>query len=134
MRRAISPCALFLAIVQTTWAHAQTPTTSPAAAQQATAWLQVFNSGDRDEFKAYLERNRPSDVPHLDGLMDFRQRTGGFELKKTEESTPTKYVALLKEKVSDQFARLTLEVEPEEPHRISKFELWAVPTPAEFAP
>lgn len=134
MRRAISVCALFLAIVQATWLHAQTPSSSPAAAQQAKAWLQVFNSGDRDGFKAYLEKNRPADVPHLDGLMDFRQRTGGFELKKTEESTPTKYVALLKEKVSDQFARLTIEVEPEEPHRISKFELWAVPTPAEFAP
>lgn len=112
---------------------AQVPAVMPVAEQRAKGWLDAFNSGDKDTLKAFLENVRPSDVPHLDSLMESRQRTGGFELKKSEESTPTRYSALLKEKLSDQFAHLTLEVEAEEPHKISKFELWAIPRPAEFA-
>jgi CubicO group peptidase (beta-lactamase class C family) len=40
----------------------------------------------------------------------------------------------LKERDSDQFARVELEVEPAEPHKIVKMELMAVATPAAFAP
>jgi CubicO group peptidase (beta-lactamase class C family) len=65
--------------------------------------------------------------------LEFRQRTGGFELKKTESSTATSYSALVKERGSEQFARIELEVEAEPPHRISKLELRAIPTPDEFA-
>ena len=58
--------------------------------------------------------------------------TGGFDFKKVEESTPTKLVALVQERASDQFARLTLEVEAAEPHHISSLDLNAIPRPAEF--
>jgi len=59
--------------------------------------------------------------------------TGGFDLEKIEDSTPTHFSALVKDKANDQFARLVLDVEPEAPHRISKFELLAISRPAEFA-
>jgi CubicO group peptidase (beta-lactamase class C family) len=111
---------------------AQTPTTLPAAEQQAKAWLAAFNSGDRSTLLEYLKENRPSSVGHIDGEMGFRAQTGGFELIKAEESSPARFTALLKEKDSDQFARIEVEVEPDPPRRISKLELRAIPRPAEF--
>jgi CubicO group peptidase (beta-lactamase class C family) len=72
-------------------------------------------------------------VGDVDHELDFRQMTGGFELRKVEESTPTKLVALVQERGSDQFARLTLEVEAAEPHHITKLDLQAILRPAEFS-
>jgi CubicO group peptidase (beta-lactamase class C family) len=65
--------------------------------------------------------------------MGFREMTGGFELRKMEESTPTRLVALVQERISDQFARLTLEVESTGQHHITNLELWTTSRPAEFA-
>jgi CubicO group peptidase (beta-lactamase class C family) len=50
-----------------------------------------------------------------------------------EESNPTKLVVLVQERASDQFVRLTIEVQADEPHQIASIELRAVPRPAEFA-
>jgi D-alanyl-D-alanine carboxypeptidase len=69
----------------------------------------------------------------IDQEMEFRAQTGGLELIKVEESVPAKLIALVQERDSDQFARLTMEVETTEPHRISAMSLRAIPRPAEFA-
>jgi D-alanyl-D-alanine carboxypeptidase len=131
MKKTLWLCAALLAV--SGFLYSQTPGGMPAAEQQARDWLAAFNSGDRDTLKTFLEKNRPSALGRLDGELGFHERTGGFEFKKTEESTPTRFVALLKEKDSDQFARITVEVEAEAPHRITKMDLWAIPRPAEFA-
>jgi D-alanyl-D-alanine carboxypeptidase len=130
MKRAKWLCVLLLALCQVS---AQGPNTPPPAEQQAKAWLAAFNSGDKETLKTFLEKNRPSDVQHINHLLEFRSETGGFELEKTEESTAARFTALLKEKDSDQFARCVIEVESEEPHRIKELELRAIPRPAEFA-
>jgi CubicO group peptidase (beta-lactamase class C family) len=124
-------CLALLAVARLL--SAQAPGAPPAAEHQAKAWLAAFNSGDRAALLDFLKINRPSSAEHIDEEMRFRGMTGGFEFIKTEESTPSRLVALVKEKDSDQFARLTLEVEPDAPHRISKMELWAIPRPAEYA-
>ncbi len=59
--------------------------------------------------------------------------TGGFELKKVESSTPTKLTALLQARSSDQFVRLTLEIDAAQPHHIINLDLEAIPRPAEFS-
>lgn len=102
------------------------------AGRQFAAWLAAFDSGDRATLLAFFEKNYPERVKQIDDVMEFRAMTGGFELKKTEQSTLTKYAALVKEKDSDQFARLTMEVDEAEPHKIKGVELRACPTPAEF--
>jgi D-alanyl-D-alanine carboxypeptidase len=112
---------------------AQTADAPPAAEQQARAWLTAFDSGDKATLLDFLKKHRPADAEHIDGLMGFEAQTGGFELIKLEESTPTHCKALLQEKNSDQFARLEVEVEPDETHKITKFGLEAIERPAEFA-
>jgi CubicO group peptidase (beta-lactamase class C family) len=124
-------CALLLLAMSLV--RAQAPAATPAAEQQARAWLTVFDSGDRPALLEFLTKNHPSAVGHIDGEMGFRAQTGGFELIKVQESTPGRFTALLKEKDSDQFARIELEVESDAPHRISKMELRAIPRPPEYA-
>ncbi|HET9803560.1 MAG TPA: serine hydrolase domain-containing protein, partial [Candidatus Acidoferrum sp.] len=102
------------------------------AEKQLQAWLAAFNSGDRATLLQFLEKNRPERAKQIDDVMEFRNMTGGFELKKIEEVSATEVTALLKEKDSDQFARLTMEVQEAEPHQITKAELRAGPVPAEF--
>ena len=63
----------------------------------------------------------------------FRDRIGGFDLKKIENETPTTVTVLLQEHTSDRFSRLVLEVEASEPHRIVSFDMHPVERPAEFA-
>ncbi len=111
-------------------AQVQLPDTP--AGHQFAAWLEGFNRGDRDTYRAFLEKNFPSRVPGLDREIGFRQMTGGFDLKKIEESTPAKVVALMQERLGDQFARASLEVEAAEPHRIASLGIMAIPRPAEF--
>ncbi|HEX9339626.1 MAG TPA: hypothetical protein VF992_00405, partial [Thermoplasmata archaeon] len=52
------------------------------AGQKFAAWLEVFNRGDREAYKAFLEENYPSEAQHADQAMAFREMTGGFDLKK----------------------------------------------------
>jgi D-alanyl-D-alanine carboxypeptidase len=103
------------------------------AGHQAAAWLQAFNSGDREKLHDFLEKNLPDRAQHMDQAMGFRTMTGGFDLKKVEESTPTKLTALVQERNSDQMARLTIEVDPAESHRLTNLDLRGVPRPPEFA-
>ena len=98
--------------------------------RQFSAWLAAFNSGDRTRIGQFLETNYPS--AKLDGQMNFRERTGGFELRALEQATPTTLIGLVRERGSDQFARFTLVLEPAEPNRISRLGINAIPRPAEF--
>jgi len=131
VKKTIWLCVVLLATAQL--GSAQVPSAGTAAAQQAKGWLAAFNSGDRTTLLEYCKKNRPSSVDEIDDEMGFREQTGGFELIKPEESTAGHFTALLKEKDSDQFARIELEVEADPPYRISKLELRAIPRPAEFA-
>ena len=112
---------------------AQTQFPDTAAGHQSKAWLESFNRGDSNAHREFLEKSAPSRLEHLDREMEFRRRTGGFDVKRIEESTATKIIVLVQERSSDQFARLTMEVEAEEPHQITNIELRAIARPAEFA-
>ena len=125
---------LLLLFCVSTCCLAQTTLPDTPAAHQYSAWLQAFNSGDRVTYLAFLEKNFPSRAKNVDQDMGFRHNTGGFDQRKVEDaSTPTKIVVLVQERDSDQFGRLTLEVEPAEPHVLTSFGIRAIPTPAEFA-
>jgi len=104
-----------------------------AAGHQCAAWLDSFNRGDTNAHREFLEKNFPSQVSKLEREMRFRQMTGGLDMKKVEESTPTKIVVLVQERESDQMGRLTMEVQSDTPHQIASIDIQAIPRPAEFA-
>lgn len=121
----------FLFIVPTCTAQTQFPDTP--AGNQTKAWLEAFNAADSAGYKEFVSKNFPSRLQNADRDAGFRDMTGGFDLKKVEESTPTKLVALVQERISDQFARLTVEVEPAGPHQITRLSMNAIARPPDFA-
>jgi CubicO group peptidase (beta-lactamase class C family) len=111
---------------------AQTAVLDTAAAKQFAGWLEAFNGGDRVALQKFLDSHAPEQARNIDQEMNFRRMTGGFEFKKTEESTATRFTGIVKEKESDQFARVTFEVDPAKPDHITKIEMRAIPRPTEF--
>jgi hypothetical protein len=58
---------------------AQTPAIPDAPAGRALqAWLDTFNSGDRERIQAYIAKYDPE--MSVDDEVSFRDQTGGFEL------------------------------------------------------
>ena len=112
---------------------AQTQFPDTPAGNQGKAWLEVFNAGDAEKHKEFLRKNAPSRLERADREMALRGMSGGFDVKKVEESTPTKMVSLLQERASDQFVRFTIEVDEKEPHQITRVALQGTARPAEFA-
>ena len=103
------------------------------AAQQFKAWLDAFNGDDRATVLQFFEKNFPARASHINEELEFRNRTGGFDFKKAEASTATRFTGVVKERDSEQFARFEIEVEASEPHRITNLNLRVIPRPAEFA-
>lgn len=131
---------LFLASPLLSVAHA--PQAQPAAVtipdtaagKQFAAWLTAFNSGDRAQMEAVGSHFADSVDRSTEGMLDFYRRTGGFDLKKIDEATDTKITGLLQERNSDQMARFAMEVDPTDPHKITKWGAQAISRPPEFAP
>src|SRR6185436_12763247 len=81
----------------------------------------------------FTRDNYPAGAARIDGLMDFRANTGGFNFRKTVSATATQFTALVQERNSDQFATAVLTVDSSEPHHILSIGLRAIPRPPEFA-
>jgi D-alanyl-D-alanine carboxypeptidase len=112
---------------------AQKPQSEFPASRQLAAWLAAYDGADWNAYLQFLQKNCVSPPgPMLRDAM-FRDRIGGFDLKKVESETPTTVTALLQEHTSDRFSRLVLEVEASEPQRILSFDMHPVERPAEFA-
>lgn len=102
------------------------------AGEQLSAWLRAFNSGERTQMEEQRKRFK-TPQGDVDGEMDFRNMTGGFDLRKIEESSDTRVSGLVQERSSDQFARFVMVVDEKAPHLITEWHLGAAATPAEFA-
>ena len=107
------------------------PPATPAG-RQLGHWLAAFNSGDRVRLEEMLTHYRNREGRTAERSLEFFRMTGGFDLVKVEESSPTRLTALVKEKKSDQVARLDLEVEPQPPNLITKLGVEAIEAPPEL--
>jgi len=100
--------------------------------EQFSAWLAAFNSGERARLETFRSHYAKPEEHKADGIFAFRQQTGGFDLKKIEDSTATQLTGLVEERGSDQFAHFNMEVEAAAPYKVTRLELRAVDRPAEF--
>jgi D-alanyl-D-alanine carboxypeptidase len=130
----LSVAALLFFITSTCLAQSLSPQLPDTpAANQAKGWLEAFNAGDVEKRRAFLQKNYPSRLERFDRETEMRRSTGGFEVMKVAESTPTKIVLLIQERLGAQLAQFTVEVEPAPPHAIKQFQFQVIPRPAEFA-
>jgi D-alanyl-D-alanine carboxypeptidase len=117
-------------------AHAQSATVEipkTPAGEQLSLWVAAFNSGERAQLENFRSHFLKPEEHKVDGAFAFRQQVGGFDLKKIEESSATKLSVLVQERNSDQYARITIEVEAADPYKVTRIDLRAIDRPAEFA-
>src|SRR5690349_15817526 len=83
------------------------------ARRKLDGWLAAFNSGKRDEILAFRERELSEEfrkkLPGPEGMMRFRATIGGFDVVRVEETTPIRASVLVKERESDQVARVVVD-------------------------
>src|SRR5271168_5243863 len=123
--------ARFAQASQSPSASVEIPKTPPG--EQFSAWLTAFNNGDKAELEKFRSHFDKPEEHKVEGTFGFRQQTGGFDLKKTEESSATKLTGLVQERDSDQFARFSMEVEAAAPFHVTHLDIRAIGRPAEFA-
>ena len=123
--------ALVLAVA--TAAPAPTLPATPAGTA-LNAWLQAFNSGDKTAVRDFMQRWEPARLKYIDGVLQFRAMSGGFDLRAIESSTPTKLVAVLEDRNGEQYARATMTLTDSAPYTIASFPIDAIHTPDQFAP
>jgi retinol-binding protein 3 len=89
------------------------------------AWLDAFNSGDRAKVEAYVKTVDKSE--NVDGMLGFRNQTGGFELIGIESSEPLHLRFRVKEKGGPTTALGNLLVKDGQPPTVATFGLSALP-------
>jgi len=115
-------------------AAAQTPSSPTSPARQVfDRWLAAFDGNDREAYRQFIGKNFSSGAGRPDQDWRVRENTGGFDVKKVTEESPTKITVLMKERNSDMFGQVTLEVEAAEPHRIVRMDMRPMGHPPEFA-
>jgi hypothetical protein len=110
---------------------AQIPDTP--AGRQFSAWLNAFNSGDRATMQQFFDKSMQ--FGRLDQDMGMRNQTGGFDVKKVEESSETRIVALVQERgAGHQFFRILMNVGAAEPYQVAGLRFQRTQPPPELAP
>jgi CubicO group peptidase (beta-lactamase class C family) len=126
MMKPLSIFLLFAGCIQ-----AQLPQTP--AGRQFEAWLAAVNSGDRATTQQFVDKSIPGRP--VDQTLAIASRTGGFVVKKVEESTDARIVVLAQERgPAAQFTRISLDVAAGAPDRIAGIRLQPTEPPPELAP
>jgi D-alanyl-D-alanine carboxypeptidase len=136
MRKLSLAATLLLAVA---FAQVPAPKMSPSQAEAArtgapfrqfTAFLDAYNSGDRARLSQFKDANYPT--MNLDAQMTARGQSGGLDLLGLERATATRVEGIVLERGGAQFGLFALEVEPDEPHRVTRFAILPVPRPTGY--
>src|SRR5690606_21758870 len=120
---------VLLTLAGPTFAAAPTLPDTPAAAV-AREWIDAVNSGDRERLEAFKERYRRK-AP-VEGLLELRANTGGFDIVRVEHSAPATIRLLIGEREGDGIARLEATIEPGQPESL-KLGVELIERPADLA-
>jgi hypothetical protein len=119
-------CRLFaLLLVGVGYGLAQVTVPDTPAGHTLQAWLAAFNSGDRASIETYVKTVDQSQS--VDGMISFRNQTGGFELLSIESSEPLHIRFRVKEKGGRTTALGNLLMKNGQPPTVGTFELRALP-------
>ncbi len=106
-------------------ALAQVTVPQTPAGRSLQAWLDAFNSADREKIANYVKTINPNES--VDGMIGFRSRTGGFDLLSIESTEPLHIRFRVKEKASETTAVGNMLVKDGDPPRVETFGLRALP-------
>jgi Peptidase family S41/N-terminal domain of Peptidase_S41 in eukaryotic IRBP len=119
-------CRLFvLLLVVVGSGLGQTNIPDTPAGHTLQAWLDAFNSGDRAKIETYV--NTVDRSQSVDGMISFRNQTGGFELVSIESSEPLHIRFRVKEKGGPTTALGNFLLMDGHPPTVGTFGLRALP-------
>ena len=93
-------------------------------------WIDAVNSGERARLEAFKERYKRK-AP-VEGLLELRENTGGFEIVRIERSEPQSISLLVAERAGDGLARLEASFESGKPETL-KLSVDLIERPADLA-
>jgi D-alanyl-D-alanine carboxypeptidase len=99
--------------------------------RQFLAFLEAYNSGDRGRLTQFRDANYRT--MNLDAQMSSREQSGGLELIGLDKATDTRVQGYVLERDTSQFGLFAMEVEPGEPHRVTRFAILPVRRPPEYS-
>lgn len=83
-------------------------------------WVKAFNAADDGALHAWNVAHMP-ERPERD--KGFRQMTGGFEIRRIKDLSPTSVEAIVKGKTDGLFARAELDLDPKDPNHVVKLQI-----------
>jgi hypothetical protein len=116
---------VLLSVFSIGWACAQVPIPNTPTGETLRAWLDAFNSGDHGQIETYVKNVDPSQS--VDGMVSFRNQTGGFELLSIESSELLHIRFRIKEKGGPTTALGNLLVKGGPPATVQTFGIRALP-------
>src|SRR5215469_3428980 len=122
-RKVLRVAAVVLIAIGACRAQVSVPDTPAGRTLQS--WLDAFNSADRGKIETYVKTIDPSET--VDGMLSFRNGTGGFDLLSIESSEPLHVRFRVKEKGSETTALGNLTVKDGQPPTVETFGLRALP-------
>jgi hypothetical protein len=106
-------------------AFAQVKIPDTPAGQVLEAWLDAFNSGNRTKIETYHQVFDPK--LDVNVFMDFRGRTGGFDLLSIDTSDALSIKFRVRERTSPTVATGVMRLEGSRPATVKTFSLLAIP-------
>jgi CubicO group peptidase (beta-lactamase class C family) len=111
------------------------------AGRQLSAWLRAFHTGEADalrrfmteQFAASAAQQGPPEERAIRGAALYRD-TRGFAIRRVERSSDTEIALLVETKLTEEWFRLELQVEPAAPHRITNFSVRPAMRPLDAGP
>src|SRR5690348_12927956 len=116
---------LCLSLLVAMTALAQTSIPDTPAGRTLGAWLDAFNSGDRAKVESYIKKYDPD--KSADGMLEFHNQTGGFDLLAIEASEPTLIKFRLKEKVGSTVATGSIQLKDAQTGTVESLNLRPIP-------
>jgi retinol-binding protein 3 len=122
---------LYLSSLVAVTAFAQISIPDTPAGRTLRAWLDAFNSGDRAKVESYVKKYDPE--KSADGMMEFHNQTGGFDLLSIEASEPALIKFRLKEKGGSTVAIGSIQLKDAQSGIVESLNLRPIPPGAVVA-
>lgn len=103
------------------------------AGRAARTFVEALNQGDAATYSSFMQASDPAAAVPPEAFIGFRRQVGGFDLIRIDAATQTRLTALMKQRTSDSFATLVIEVDPGAPHQVRRAGLDRRDRPADIA-
>lgn len=127
LRKVSSTTLLAMLLSASTFSSAQARTAPSPATEALREWIATFDGSDWDAYLRFVQSEFITPPDPMLRNAAFRRLTSGFDLRKTESETQSRVSAIAQERNSGEMFRFIVEVEPNKPHRILKFESDIIP-------